>query len=135
MSTLLNNRTIMIVDDDPDTCDLLRYSLEQAGASVLVAQTVDAAIETFRRSPAHAVIADMRIRDSDGYTLIKAIRDHNTEYRGFTPAVAVTGFASPDDEKRAIDAGFNAYISKPFDPADVISAVARSLRGPSCIAA
>ena len=135
MNTSLNNTTVMIVDEDQDTCDLLRFSFEQAGASVLVEQSIKAAIETFRRSPPHAVIADIRVRDSDGYALIKAIREHNTEFRGFTPAIAVTGFASPDDEQRAMAAGFNAYISKPFDPADVISAVAKSLRGPTDIAA
>ena len=119
----------MVIDDDSDTCELLRTALEQAGASVLVAHNVDGAIETFRRCPPHAVVADIRLGNSDGYALIKAIREHNIEYRGFTPAVAVTGFASPEDKERAIAAGFNAYLAKPFEPAAVISAIAKILSG------
>jgi CheY-like chemotaxis protein len=46
------------------------------------------------------------------------IRETDLEYRGFTAAVAVTGFASPANRKKPV--GFNAYITKPFDPADVI---------------
>jgi len=129
MSELLKNTTIMVIDDDSDTCELLRTALEQAGASVLVAHNVDGAIETFRRCPPHAVVADIRLGNSDGYALIKAIREHNIEYRGFTPAVAVTGFASPEDKERAIAAGFNAYLAKPFEPAAVISAIAKILSG------
>jgi len=129
MSELLKNTTIMVIDDDSDTCELLRTALEQAGASVLVAHNVDGAIETFRRCPPHAVVVDIRLGNSDGYALIKAIREHNIEYRGFTPAVAVTGFASPEDKERAIAAGFNAYLAKPFEPAAVISAIAKILSG------
>src|SRR5436309_583149 len=129
MSELLKNTTIMVIDDDSDTCELLRTALEQAGASVLVAHNVDGAIETFRRCPPHAVVADIRLGNSDGYALIKAIREHNIEHRGFTPAVAVTGFASPEDKERAIAAGFNAYLAKPFEPAAVISAIAKILSG------
>ena len=129
MSELLKNTTIMVIDDDSDTCELLRTTLEQAGASVLVAHNVDGAIETFRRCPPHAVVVDIRLGNSDGYALIKAIREHNIEYRGFTPAVAVTGFASPEDKERAIAAGFNAYLAKPFEPAAVISAIAKILSG------
>jgi CheY-like chemotaxis protein len=134
---LLKNTTIMVVDDNPDVCELLRFAFEQAGASVVISQTVDGAIDGFRRRPPHALVADIRLGSSDGYALIKAIREHDIQYRGFTPAVAVTGFASPEDEVRAMSAGFNAYIPKPFDPSDVVIAVAKALSGPddlACIA-
>jgi len=126
----LEHTRIMVVDDNADTLDLLRIVLEQAGASVVVAQSVGEAIDSFRKCPSHAVIADIRLGNQDGYDLIKTIREYNAQYRGFTPAVAVTGFASPEDEERAKSAGFNAYIRKPFDPAEVVSTVADVLRGP-----
>jgi len=131
----LNNTTIMVVDDNLDTCELLRTVLENAGASVTVAHEVESAIEKFRRCPPHAVIADIRLGSSDGYALIKTIREYNTEYRGFTPAVAVTGFASPEDRDRALAAGFSAYVPKPFNPTEVVSTLARVLGGLSDIAA
>jgi CheY-like chemotaxis protein len=130
MTELLKNTTVMVVDDNADTCEMLRIALEDAGASVVVAQSVGAAVDAFRRRPPHVLLADIRLGDTDGYALIKTIREHNTEYRGFTPAIALTGFASPEDESRAMAAGFNAYISKPFDPADVISAITKILPYP-----
>jgi CheY-like chemotaxis protein len=64
---------------------------------------------------------------SDGYELIKTIRETDAEYRGVTPVIAVTGFASPEDKQRAIAAGFNFYVTKPFDPADVVAAITKLL--------
>jgi CheY-like chemotaxis protein len=131
----LKNTTIMVVDDDADIRELLRVALEKAGASVVTATSVDEALQAFRRCPPHALVADIRLGDSDGYALLQAIRKRNIEYRGFTPAVAVTGYASADDAARARNAGFNAYVSKPFDPADVVAAVTMMLCGPEKAAA
>jgi CheY-like chemotaxis protein len=131
MRTLLENISILLVDDDPNTRDLLRFALEQSGASVVTADSVRPALEAFRRCPPHAVISDIRLANSDGYELLKAIQELNVEYRGSTPVIAVTGFASPEDEQRAIAAGFKAYIPKPFDPVDVVNVVAIILSGPA----
>jgi CheY-like chemotaxis protein len=134
MNTLANI-SILLVDDNIDSVDLLRLAFQDSGASVVATQTVGAALEAFRRNPAHAVIADIRIGNSDGYELLKAIRHTNAEYKGFTPVIAVTGFASPEDENRAMAAGFNGYFSKPFNPVDVVEAVERLLSFPQDLAA
>jgi len=135
MAGSLHNTKIMVVDDDENTCELLRFALEREGATVVVAQSVGKAIETFRRRPPHAVVADIRLGSSDGYALIKAIRAHNVEYRGFTPAIAVTGYASSDDEERALESGFNAYFAKPFDPCHVVTTIKKILSGSAGLAA
>src|SRR5207249_9802509 len=98
MSASLENTTVLVVDDNSDICDLLRTVLEARGASVVVAHSVDGALEVFRRSPPHVVVADIRLRNSDGYALIEAIRHYNVEYKGFTPVIAVTAFASLEHE-------------------------------------
>jgi CheY-like chemotaxis protein len=131
----LTNATILLVDDNLDSCDLLRFRFEEAGASVVTAQTVNAALDAFRRCPAHAVIADIRIGTSDGYELLKSIRNTNAEYKGFTPVIAVTGFASPEDKDRAMAAGFSGYFAKPFNPVDVVDAVGQLLTHPRDLAA
>jgi CheY-like chemotaxis protein len=135
MSISLKNKTVLVVEDDGDTRELLRFALEFTGASVVAVPSVEAAFETYRQSPPHAVIADIRLGRSDGYALIKAIRETDAEYRGFTPVIAVTGFASPDDEARAMDAGFSAYVTKPFDPGEVVDTIARLLSRSSDLAA
>src|SRR5262245_41331650 len=123
----LSNISVLVVDDDEDTRHLLREVLEQSGATVVTEGSIESAIRQFRTSPSHAIVADIRIGESDGYTLLKAVRAINDEYRGNTAMIAVTGYASEDDRKRALSSGFSAYIPKPFDPVDVVEAVARSL--------
>jgi CheY-like chemotaxis protein len=135
MPPLLENATILVVDDDADTCEVLRSILEGSGASVITAQSVDAALAVFHRTPPHAVVTDIRLGVSDGYSLIKAIRELNLKYRGFTPAIAITGFASPEDEKKAVAASFDAYFSKPFDPADIVNTIAKVLGNAAGLAA
>jgi CheY-like chemotaxis protein len=128
MSSILTNTTILVVEDDEDTREFLRTVLEDTGAKVLTADSGEAALASYRLNPPDMIVSDMRLRSSDGYAFITAIREYNKEYRGFTPAIAVTGFVYPGDESRAIDAGFNAYMSKPFNPQDLISTITRLLR-------
>ena len=130
MIPLLENKTILVVDDNEDIRYLLKAILEQAGAVVSTAKSVHEAIDVFRNSPPHAVVVDIRLGTSDGYALIEEIRKINAEYRGSTPAIAVTGYASPEDEERAMSAGFTAYFSKPFEPDDIVRTISTVLAGP-----
>jgi CheY-like chemotaxis protein len=128
MSSLLTNTTILVVEDDHDTSELLRVVLGDHGATVLVADSVPAALALCRQNPPHLVVSDIRLGSSDGFTLIEAIREYNREYRGFTPAIALTGFVARGDEERAMASGFNAYIHKPFDPQDLLNTISSVLR-------
>ena len=127
----LTNKAILIVDDDADTRELMRLVLEDAGAKVVTAESVEEALKTYRTSPPHGVVTDIRLGSSDGYALITAIRKNDAEYRGFTTVVAVTGFGSPEDKMRALAAGFNAYITKPFEIEEVVRTLGRLLQ-PAC---
>src|ERR1051326_243195 len=130
MSASLTNSTILIVDDNEDIRNLLKAAFETAGASVVTAHSVEAALDAFRHCPTHAVVTDIRLGNSDGYALMLAIREINAEYKGYTPGIATTGYASPDDEQRAKSAGFTAYVSKPFDPAEIVRITGTVLAGP-----
>jgi DNA-binding response OmpR family regulator len=120
MTEPLKDITVLVVADDANMRDLLRRVLEEAGANVVTADSVESAFDTYRQSPPHAVVTDIRLGTSDGYALIKAIRETDAEYRGSTVVLALTGSASPEEKKRALAAGFNAYIVKPFDPTEVV---------------
>src|SRR4051812_14524134 len=117
----LKHFRVLVVDDARDTGELLRSMLKESGASVVVARSEDAALRAYRRHPPHVLIAAIRRGYSEGHRLIQAIRDHNLEYRGFTPAIAIT--ASREDKKRAIAAGFNAALTKPFSQTDIVNVV------------
>jgi CheY-like chemotaxis protein len=120
MTEPLRDKTVLVVAEDANIRDLLLRVLEEAGATVVTADSVESAFETYRQSPPHAVVADIRLGTSDGYALIKAIRETDVEYRGSTVVLALTASPSPEEQKRAIAAGFNAYIAKPFDPAQIV---------------
>jgi len=128
MNNLLANTTILVIDDDADMCELLRTILCHEGANVLTANTVEDALDLCRRTPPHLVVSDMRLGLSDGFAVIEAIREYNREYRGFTPAIALTGFVTSGDEQRALAAGFDAYVHKPFHASELISLITSLLR-------
>jgi CheY-like chemotaxis protein len=128
MSTLLSNTTVLVVDDDEDTLELLRTVLEDVGAKVVTAQSAEAALALYRLAPPDIIVSDMRLGSSDGYAFIGTIREYNREYRGFTPAIALTGFAYPGDEARAMAAGFDAYIHKPFNPENLVLTITHLLQ-------
>jgi DNA-binding response OmpR family regulator len=130
MTEPLKDKTVLAVADDANMRDLLRRVLEEAGADVVTADSVESAFETYRQSPPHAVVTDIRLGTSDGYALIQAIRETDVEYRGSTVVLALTGSASPEEKKRALAAGFNAYIVKPFDPAEVVERLRELLSHP-----
>ena len=72
------------------------------------------------------LVSDIGMPGEDGYWLIREVRS-----RGYSlPAVALTAYASEADRERALAAGFQAHISKPTEPAALISAVAEAARGP-----
>jgi CheY-like chemotaxis protein len=135
MSLALKNLIVLVVDDDADNCENLCRLLEKSGASVLVARSVADALQLQRQSPPHVVVADIRLGGLDSYALIKAIREYNFEYRGFTPAIAIAGFASHADKERAMIAGFNAYVPKSIEPVCVVSTITRLLRASADLAA
>jgi len=128
MSTLLTNMTVLVVDDDEDARELIRTVLENVGAKVVTAHSAEAALALYRVTPPDIIVSDMRLGSSDGYAFIAAIREYNKEYRGFTPAIALTGFVYPGDEDRAMAAGFDAYIHKPFNPDNLVLTITTLLQ-------
>src|ERR1041385_5225454 len=75
----LAGRSILIVDDDKDTREMLRFILEQDGALVMSAGSVPEAVEHYKKSPPDAMIADIGMPEFNGYALIALIRDHDKE--------------------------------------------------------
>ena len=61
----------------------------------------------------------------DGYELIRQVRALSAAAGGLVPAAALTAYATPDDRRRALDAGYNEHIAKPVEPSEFVAAVAR----------
>src|SRR5437773_11872493 len=117
---VLTNKTILIVEDDADMREVFRLVLEAAGAKVITAESVEAALKIHRKSPPQAVITDIQLGSSDGYALFTEIPKIDANYRGLTTVFAVTGFGWLEDKRRGLEEGFNGYIRKRFEVAEVV---------------
>jgi CheY-like chemotaxis protein len=124
-TTRLRGATILVVDDDPDTREVVRFMLEGAGAQVRLAATASAALAMLRSPDGvpDVLVSDIAMPDMDGYSFIGQVRA-NPSLRDL-PALAVTSYAGPSDAERALRAGYQVHRSKPIDAEDFVEAVAR----------
>jgi CheY-like chemotaxis protein len=114
---------VLIVDDEPDTRELMRYVLGARGAEVFAAASVSAARDLLGQRHFDVLIADIGMPDEDGYSLIRSIRALPSDRRAL-PAIAVTASVGVGERDHAIEAGFDAHLGRPLDPDQLIAAVA-----------
>jgi len=115
---------VLIVDDDVDTLDMLKFILQDRGAEVITAFSAAEALDALDHSVPDALISDLAMPDQDGYELIEQIRRRVPERGGNIPAVALTAYARVEDRVRALTAGFQIYVPKPIDPDELVAVVA-----------
>jgi CheY-like chemotaxis protein len=110
----LEGTTVLVVEDDDDTRDVMRAMLEMCGARVVVAESAKRGLEAFLSARPDAIVSDIAMPGEDGYWLVREVaRTLNVRD---VPAVAVTAFAGQHPRARALEAGFRAHLSKPVDP-------------------
>lgn len=114
-------RHALVVDDNPDITAMLAAVLRHAGYDVSTAHSAQDALEAALAKHFDALVSDIGMPGMNGYELARALRAL-PEY-GAVPMVAVTGFAMYDDRDRAIEAGFDAHLSKPINPWDLTRAI------------
>lgn len=127
---------VMIVEDDPDSREVLQIFLEQNGASVRTADSARSGMAAFldETSPVPDVlISDLAMPEEDGYTFITRIRELPKEKGGHVPALALSAFASAESRQRAFQSGFHRYLTKPFEPDSIVDQILalRDLNGGS----
>lgn len=115
----LANIKILIVEDDTDSREVLHLFLEQNGATVKSAESAIKAITLLREAEndlPDILISDLAMPEEDGYSLIRRVRQFPIKDGGNIPAMALSAFASNEDKRKAFDAGFQKYHTKPFEP-------------------
>jgi signal transduction histidine kinase/ActR/RegA family two-component response regulator len=115
----LSGRTVLAVDDDNDTRELIQSILESAGARVFAASSVDEALLRLEHERPDALVTDIGMPGRDGYALLQDVR---TLLGARSPrvAVALSAYASEQDRQRSAAAGFQRHIAKPVDPAALV---------------
>ena len=122
----LDGLRILVVDDEPDTRELLRVGLGQCGAEVTVAASAAEAYEAMRDDLPDLLISDIGMPGEDGYEMIRRVRQLPAEGGGRVPAIALTAYARVEDRMQALRAGYQMHVPKPVELAELV-AVAASL--------
>ena len=124
----LDGVRVLAVDDEPDSLNLLRTVLEDAGATVTVSGSASAALAVFRTQPPDVMVVDIGMPGMDGLQLIRAVRQLDEPARS-TPAAALTAYARSQDRITSLASGFQMHLVKPIDPLELIVAVSALVRG------
>jgi signal transduction histidine kinase/ActR/RegA family two-component response regulator len=123
----LDGLRILIVDDEPNTCEALSVVLHSFGAEVTCAISVSEALQLLPGFKPHVLVSDIAMPGEDGYVLIRklgALGPGDSQI----PCVALTAYAGAEDVKRALDAGFQTHLSKPVDTNKLVGTIARLAR-------
>lgn len=115
---------VLVVDNEPDARELTQWMLEQAGAIVTTASSAAEALSIFGRQGFDVLVSDIGMPGEDGHALMRRIRALGPAGKGAIPALALTAYASPFDQGRALAAGFQMHASKPVGPSQLIAMVA-----------
>jgi signal transduction histidine kinase/ActR/RegA family two-component response regulator len=128
---LLDKIKILVVEDDPDSREVLQLLLEQSGAQVQSAESASAAMNLLQSSQTDLpdiIVSDLAMPDEDGYSLLARIRKLPTKQGGKIPALALSAFASKENKQKAYDTGFQKYHTKPFEPDGIIEDILQLLK-------
>jgi CheY-like chemotaxis protein len=113
---------ILVIEDSVDAAETLRDVLVEMGHDVAIARDGAAGVAIARRSPPDVVLCDVGLPGLDGYAVARALR---ADGGSRATLVALTGYASPEDRKRATAAGFDHHLAKPADLEKLVDLLAR----------
>ncbi|PWT88971.1 MAG: hypothetical protein C5B55_12195 [Blastocatellia bacterium] len=114
-------KTALVVDDVADVTEMLSVLLTQAGYTVVTASSAPQALGAAEDQQFDVIISDIGMPGMNGYQLAREIR----LLPGYAsvPMVAVTGYSMFDDRERSMSAGFNAHLTKPIDPRELLDLI------------
>ena len=120
------NRPILIVDDEEDILELVRYNLERAGYDCVCVDSGTAALDQARREPPGLVLLDLMLPGLDGFEVCALLKGDPRTAK--TPIVMLTARGSERDIVRGLELGADDYVTKPFSPKVLVARVGAVLR-------
>ncbi len=127
-SAQLHGLHVLVVEDEADTRELLTAVLSASGARVTAVASAAEALDALERQRPDAMVCDIGMPGEDGYALIESVRGLSLESGGRIPAVALTAHAAVEDRIRALSAGYQIYLRKPVEPAELVAVLASLTR-------
>jgi len=121
-SLSLEGFRVLVVDDDPEACIVLRRILEEQNAIVDTASSVAVALEIIDTRTPDLLISDIGMPGQDGYQFIAQVRKLEGPVHGI-PAIALTAFSRHEDRISALHAGFNMHVAKPVNALELLTVI------------
>jgi CheY-like chemotaxis protein len=106
---------VLLVDDEPDTRQMLSFVFREYGAESMAAASGNEGLTLLESFQPHILVSDIGMPEMDGYTLIRRVRSLPPERGGQIRAIALTAYAREEDKQQATSAGFQSHISKPVE--------------------
>lgn len=122
----MSNERILVVDDEEDILELLRFNLTREGYDVSVAASGEQAIDITRKELPHLIVLDLMLPGMDGLEVTKALKK-DSETRGI-PIVMLTAKGEEADIVTGLELGADDYVTKPFSPRILVARVRAVLR-------
>ena len=121
-------RRILVVDDDREVVRLIRAYLEQAGFEVLAAYDGDTAVHVIRRERPDLLLLDLMLPGKDGWAITRLVRADPS--LAHTPIIMLTARVDDTDKIVGLELGADDYVTKPYNPREVVARVRARLRQP-----
>jgi len=122
----MTNNRVLLVEDNEDNFELVRFLLERSGFSVLAGRNGQEALDMARKELPDLILMDLSLPGIDGWTAARELKiDPATAH---IPLLALTAHTLPGDRKRAMESGFDGYISKPIDVVNFGESITKILK-------
>jgi CheY-like chemotaxis protein len=122
------NLRVLVVDDEPDTRDMVAEVASRCGCVVATAASIGEALDLVSAFRPDGILSDVGMPGEDGYELVRRLRQRAPSAGGRIPAAALTAYARAEDRRKAMRAGFEMHLPKPVEPAELVAAVATLAR-------
>jgi PAS domain S-box-containing protein len=120
---------VLAIDDQPYTRDIVAAILRRCGAEVSTADSASAGLEQAAATSPDVIVCDIAMPQEDGYAFVRQLRAMKDAKLANLPVIALTAFGRSEDRDTALSSGFDDYLKKPVEPADLANAVLNARRG------
>jgi CheY-like chemotaxis protein len=114
---------VLVLDDDPDSLQVLCFALELVGARVVCVNDTAEAVQAVASGQVDVVLSDLYMPREDGWSFIRKVRALPEQEHARIPAAVLTAHPSEDNRVRSLEAGFDLVVGKPIDPTTLVDVV------------